>query len=234
MEDARVTNRPVGRSADPEQQMVPMSGYLEAVAKGVVVFDGGAGTTLHAAGLTADDFGGTALEGCSEVLNVNRPDVVETLHRSFLDVGADAVETNTFGGFSIPLGEYGIAGRAYELAAAGAGIARRVTDEYRERDGRTRFVAGSIGPGTKLATLGQITYRELRDAYEVQAAGMIDGGIDLFIVETQYDLLGAKAAINGARRAMRTARIDLPIQVQINVNTIFIMEIFRPASIISS
>ncbi len=196
-----------------------MSGYLDAVSNGVVVFDGGAGTTLHAANLLADDFGGPELEGCAEVLNVTRPDVVETLHRSFLDVGADAIETNTFGCFSVPLGEYGIADRAYELAAAGTAIARRVADDYFRGDGRRRFVAGSIGPGTKLASLGQITYRELCDAYEVQAAGLIDGGIDLFLVETQYDLLGARAAINGARRAMRTAGVDRPVQAQITIET---------------
>ncbi len=194
-----------------------MSDYLEALAKGVVIFDGGAGTSLHAAGLGPDDFGGENLDGCAEILNVTRPDVVEGLHRSFLDVGVDVVEANTFGGFAVPLSEYGIADRAYELSAAGASIATRTVEEYRARDGRRRFVAGSIGPGTKFATLGQITYRELRDAYEIQAAGLIDGGIDVFIIETQFDLLGAKAAINGARRAMRSAHVELPIQVQVTI-----------------
>ena len=196
-----------------------MSGYLDALAGGVVVFDGGAGTWFHAMDLSSDDFGGAELEGCAEMLNVTRPDVVEGLHRSFLDVGVDAIETNSFGGFGIPLGEYGIAERAYELAAAAAEIASRTVDEYRRADGRQRFVAGSMGPGTKLATLGQVTYRELRDAYEIEAAGLIDGGVDLLLVETQYDLLGAKAAINGGRRAMRTAGVDLPIQVQVTIET---------------
>ncbi len=196
-----------------------MSGYLEAVASGVVVFDGGAGTWFHAMDLHRDDFGGIEFEGCAELLNVTRPDVVEGLHRSFLDVGVDAIETNTFGGFAVPLGEYGLADRAYELSAAGATIARRTVTEYREADGKLRYVAGSMGPGTKLATLGQVSYRELREAYEIQAAGLIDGGIDLFIIETQYDLLGAKAAINGARRAMRSAGVELPLQVQITMET---------------
>ncbi|HZJ48443.1 MAG TPA: homocysteine S-methyltransferase family protein, partial [Acidimicrobiia bacterium] len=194
-----------------------MSAYLDALAYGVVIFDGGAGTSLHAAHLGPDDFGGPELEGCAEVLNITRPDVIETLHRSFLDVGVDAIETNTFGGFAVPLGEYGIADRAYELSAAGASIATRMVEEYRAQDGRRRFVAGSIGPGTKLATLGQVTYRDLLDAYEIQAAGLIDGGIDLFIIETQYDLLGAKAAMNGARLAMKTAGVELPIQTQITI-----------------
>lgn len=194
-----------------------MSAYLEALASGVLIFDGGAGTSIHAAGLGPADFGGEDLEGCIETLNVTRPDVVERLHRSFLDVGVDVVETNTFGGFAVPLSEYGIADRAYELSASGASIATRTTEEYRAQDGRRRFVAGSIGPGTKFATLGQITYRELRDAYEIHAAGLIDGGIDVFLVETQFDLLGAKAAINGVRRAMRVAHVDIPIQVQITI-----------------
>ncbi len=194
-----------------------MSAYLEALASGVLIFDGGAGTSIHAAGLGPVDFGGEDLDGCIENLNATRPDVVEGLHRSFLDVGVDVVETNTFGGFAVPLGEYGIADRAYELSALGASIATRTVDEYRAQDGRRRFVAGSIGPGTKFATLGQITYRELRDAYEIQAAGLIDGGIDVFLIETQFDLLGAKAAINGARRAMKLAHVDLPVQVQITI-----------------
>lgn len=196
-----------------------MSDYLDALAAGVVIFDGGAGTWFHAMDLDRDDFGGAELEGCAEMLNVTRPDVVEGLHRSFLDVGIDAIETNSFGGFAIPLGEYGIADRAYELAAAAAQIATRTVEDYCLADGRPRFVAGSMGPGTKLATLGQITYRALLDAYEVQAAGLVDGGVDLILVETQYDLLGAKAAINGARRAMRAARTDLPIQVQVTMET---------------
>ena len=194
-----------------------MSAYLQALARGVVIFDGGAGTSIHAAGLDLDDFGGEDLDGCAEVLNVTRPDVIERLHRSFLDVGVDVVETNTFGGFAVPLNEYGIADRAYELSAAGASIATRTVEEYRTKDGRRRFVAGSIGPGTKFATLGQISYRELRDAYEIQAAGLIDGGIDVFVIETQFDLLGAKAAINGARRAMRSAHVEIPIQVQVTI-----------------
>ena len=196
---------------------VAVSGYLERVRSGLVVFDGGTGTSFQAANLTVDDFGGDDLEGCMEILNVSRPDVVASLHRSFFDVGVDVVETNTFGGFSVPLAEYGIEHRAYELSAAGAGIARDVADEYIARDGRPRFVAGSIGPGTKFATLGQITYRELRDAYETQAAGLIDGGVDLFVIETQFDLLGAKAAMNGARRAMRRAGVELPLQVQVTI-----------------
>jgi 5-methyltetrahydrofolate--homocysteine methyltransferase len=178
----------------------------------VVVFDGATGTWLQTQELTAEDFGGPELEGCNEILNITRPDVIESLHKAYLDVGASVVETNTFGAFEAPLGEYNIADRAYELAAAGAAIARRVVDEY---DGR--FVAGSIGPGTKFPTLGQITYADLRDQYEIEAAGLIDGGSDLLILETQFDLLSVKAGINGARRAMRSSGKDLPIQAQVTI-----------------
>ncbi|HEY5727609.1 MAG TPA: homocysteine S-methyltransferase family protein, partial [Acidimicrobiia bacterium] len=172
--------------------------YLEAVRNRVVIFDGATGTTLQRAGLTADDFGGPALEGCNELLNVTRPDVIEDFHRSFLAAGVDVVETNTFGAFAIPLGEYGIADRAYELAAAGASIARRVADDF-STPARPRWVAGSIGPGTKFPTLGQIGYAEMRDAYEIEAKALLDGGVDLFIIETMFDLLSLRAAVNGCR-----------------------------------
>jgi 5-methyltetrahydrofolate--homocysteine methyltransferase len=190
--------------------------YLEAVRNRVVIFDGATGTTLQRAGLTADDFGGPALEGCNELLNVTRPDVIEDFHRSFLAAGVDVVETNTFGAFAIPLGEYGIADRAYELAAAGASIARRVADDF-TTPARPRWVAGSIGPGTKFPTLGQIGYAEMRDAYEVEAKALLDGGVDLFIVETMFDLLSLRAAVNGCRRAMASVGRETPIQAQVTI-----------------
>jgi 5-methyltetrahydrofolate--homocysteine methyltransferase len=189
-----------------------MTSYMDAVASRTVIFDGATGTWLQTQGLTAEDFGGPDLEGCNEVLNLLRPDVVERLHHAYLDVGADVVETNTFGAFGVPLAEYGLEDRAYEIAAAGASIARRAADEY---DGR--WVAGSMGPGTKFPTLDQIRYADLRDLYEVEAAGLIDGGADLLIIETQFDLLGVKAAINGARRAMRAGGRALPIQAQVTI-----------------
>lgn len=191
--------------------------FLEAVRSGVVIFDGASGTNLQTVGLTVDDFGGPDLEGCTDSLNVTRPDVIIDLHRSFLDVGVDVVETNTFGAFAVPLGEYGLEARAHEIAEAGARIARETVDTYVAADGRMRWVAGSMGPGTKFATLGQIAYRDLVEAYRIQADGLIAGGVDLFIVETQFDLLGAKAAMVGAREAMDSAGVDLPIQVQVTM-----------------
>ncbi|MGA7272453.1 MAG: methionine synthase [Acidimicrobiia bacterium] len=192
--------------------------YLTAITSGrPVIYDGATGTNLQRLGLTADDFGGEQLEGCNEMLNLTRPDVVEDLHRSFFAVGVDVVETNTFGAFAIPLAEYGLSKRAYELAAGGAAIARGVADSFSRDDGRVRWVAGSIGPGTKFPTLGQVSYRTLRDAYQVEAAGLIDGGVDLLIIETQFDLLGAKAAIHGARQAMKVAGRELPVQAQVTI-----------------
>ncbi len=194
-----------------------MTAYLDAVQQGVVVFDGATGTNLQTVGLTTEDFGGPLLEGCNEILNLTRPDVIRTLHRSFLDVGVDVIETNTFGAFAGPLSEYNLESQSYEIAATGARLAREVVDEYVAKDGRTRFVAGSMGPGTKFPTLGQISYNDLVAAYEVEASALIDGGVDLLIIETQFDLLGAKAAVEGARRAMTTSRVDLPLQVQVTI-----------------
>jgi 5-methyltetrahydrofolate--homocysteine methyltransferase len=193
-----------------------VSSYLDAVRERVVVYDGATGTWLQTAGLGPDDFGGPDLEGCNEVLNATRPDVVASLHASYLEAGADVVETNTFGAFAVPLGEYGLAARAYELSRAGAEIAREVATGYATPD-RPRWVAGSIGPGTRFPSLGQIRYRDLRTAYEQSAAGLLDGGVDLFIVETQFDLLGLKAAVNGCRRAMQRTGREVPIQAQVTL-----------------
>jgi len=194
-----------------------MTSFLEAAASGPVIFDGAAGANLQRLGLTADDYGGPELEGCVDLLSLRRPDLIGDLHKSFLDVGVDVVETNTFGAFAVPLAEYGIADMAHDIAAAGASIAREAVDEYVRADGRARFVAGSMGPGTKLATLGQVAFSELAGAYEIEARGLIDGGADLLIIETQFDLLGAKAAIEGARRAMRGAGRELPLHVSVTI-----------------
>jgi 5-methyltetrahydrofolate--homocysteine methyltransferase len=188
-----------------------MPSYLDAVRERVVVFDGATGTTIQMRELTADDFGGAALEGCNEVLVQTRPDVVADLHRSFFEVGVDVVETDTFGAFSVVLAEYGLADKAYDLNVAAARIAKEVASGY------GGWVAGSIGPGTKFPSLGQIPFATLRDSYEEQARGLLEGGVDLFIIETVYDLLQAKAAIIACRRAMAAVGKDLPIQVQVTM-----------------
>ena len=192
--------------------------YLDAVQRRIVVFDGAFGTYVQGLDLTADDFGGAALEGCNEMLCLTRPDVIAGMHAAFFDVGVDAVETASFGSFSTVLNEYDVADQAHELNVAAARIAREVADDY-ATDGRPRFVAGSIGPGTKLPSLGHIGFAELRDAYEEQASGLLDGGVDLFLIETCMDLLQVKAAMIGCRRAMAAAGRKVPLQVQVTMET---------------
>jgi 5-methyltetrahydrofolate--homocysteine methyltransferase len=195
-----------------------MHPYLEAVAAGVVIFDGATGTNLQLRHLSVDDFGGPALEGCNEILCQSRPDVVGDLHRSFLDVGCHVVETNSFGALPWVLAEYGIAGQTRELARAAATIARDIVDGYGgQADGR--FVAGSLGPGTKIASLGQIPFAEQRDGYREAATGLLEAGADLLVIETVQDLLQAKAAIIGARLAMTELGRTVPVQVQVTIET---------------
>jgi len=192
--------------------------YLEAVKERVIVFDGAFGTFVQDLDLGPEDFGGPSLEGCNEMLCITRPDVIEAMHTAFLDAGVDAIETASFGSFSTVLAEYDISERAYELNVAAASIARRVADRY-ESDGRARYVAGSIGPGTKLPSLGHIGFFELRESYEEQARGLLDGGSDLFLIETCMDLLQIKAAMQACRRAMESCGRTVPIQVQVTMET---------------
>ena len=187
-----------------------------ALAERVLVADGGMGTMLQGRDLTLADF--QNLEGCNEILNVTRPDVVADIHRAYFDAGADCVETNTFGANLSALGEYDAAGRIGELAEAGARIARGVADAVATPD-RPRFVLGSMGPGTKLPSLLHVSYAQLRDAYQLQAEAMIAGGVDAFQVETSQDLLQTKAAINGARRALERLGFDLPIFANVTIET---------------
>ena len=192
------------------------SSFLDAARERVVVYDGAMGTGIQSRSLTADDFGGPDLEGCNELLAVTRPDVLSELHAEYLEVGCEVIETDTFGAFAIPLAEYGIAERSHELNVAAARVAREVASSYASPD-RPRWVAGSIGPGTKFPSLGQIRYAELRDHYEEQSHGLLTGGVDLIIIETMFDLLTVKAAMNGARRAMRALDRDVPLQVQVTM-----------------
>jgi 5-methyltetrahydrofolate--homocysteine methyltransferase len=154
--------------------------YLSAARERVVVFDGAFGTFVQTLGLGPDDFGGPHLEGCNELLVDTRPDVITAMHEAFLDVGVDAIETASFGSLSLTLAEYGIGDRAYELSEKSARLARAAADAASTPD-RPRWVAGSIGPGTKFPSLGNIRFAELRDAYTEQAAGLLAGGVDLFL-----------------------------------------------------
>ncbi len=193
-------------------------GYLETVNERVVVFDGAFGTYVQDQSLTADDFGGQHLEGCNELLAITRPDLIAKMHEDFLTVGVDALETATFGSFSTVLAEYGIADRAHEMTLAAARIAREVANSF-ESDGRPRYVAGSVGPGTKLPSLGHISFVDLRDTYEEHARALIEGGVDLLLIETCMDLLQIKSAMQGGRRAMKALGREVPIQVQVTMET---------------
>ncbi|MFB9670262.1 methionine synthase [Microlunatus capsulatus] len=187
-----------------------------ALSSRVVIGDGAMGTMLQGYDLTLEDF--EQLEGCNEVLSRTRPDVVRAIHDAYFAVGVDAVETNTFGTNLSALGEYGIADQILPLAEAAARIARESADAFSTPD-RPRWVLGSVGPGTKLPTLGHISYTALREAYQRQVEGMVAGGIDAVLIETSQDLLQTKAAALGARRALAHAGRDLPVIVHVTVET---------------
>ncbi|MDT5046881.1 MAG: 5-methyltetrahydrofolate--homocysteine methyltransferase [Mycobacterium sp.] len=189
---------------------------LETLSQRVMVGDGAMGTQLQEADLTLDDFRG--LEGCNEILNETRPDVLETIHRNYFEAGADAVETNTFGCNMSNLGDYDIADRVRDLSQRGTAIARRVADELTTPD-RKRYVLGSMGPGTKLPTLGHTEYHLIRDAYAEAALGMVEAGADAILVETCQDLLQLKAAVLGSRRAMEQAGRHIPVFTHVTVET---------------
>jgi 5-methyltetrahydrofolate--homocysteine methyltransferase len=198
--------------------------YLDAVADHVVIFDGSMGATLLARNLTAADYSGERLMGCVDYLSISRPDVIAGMHASFLAVGAEAVETNSFRANRITMKEYGLQDRIVELNRAAAVIARRLCDRFTDETGVPRFVAGSIGPSGMLPssddpTLGGVTFAELRDVFREQASGLIQGGVDLIILETQQDILETKAAIHGVWRAFEEMGIRIPIQAQITLDT---------------
>ena len=212
---------PTGRFAldiDGVPRTARAQALLGALSERVVIADGAMGTMLQRHELQVDtDFQG--LEGCNEILNVTRPDVVGEIHDAYFAVGVDAVETNTFGANWSNLSDYGIDDRIAELAAAGARIARERAEAAESADGRMRWVLGSMGPGTKLPSLGHTTYAHLKETFALQAEGLIDGGADAFLVETSQDLLQTKAAINGCKQAIVARGIRLPIFVEVTVET---------------
>ncbi|MFI0017459.1 methionine synthase [Streptomyces griseus] len=179
------------------------------------------GTMLQAQDPTLEDF--ENLEGCNEILNITRPDIVRSVHEEYFAVGVDCVETNTFGANHSAANEYEIADRIFELSESGARIAREVADEFGAKDGRQRWVLGSIGPGTKLPSLGHITYDILRDGYQKNAEGLLAGGSDALIVETTQDLLQTKSSIIGARRAMDALGVQVPLICSLAFETTGVM-----------
>jgi len=188
----------------------------KAMSTRAVIADGAMGTMLQAANPTLDDF--QQHEGCNEILNVTRPDIVRSVHEAYLSVGVDAIETNTFGANWANLAEYGIEDRIYELAKAGGEIARQAADAYSTPE-HPRFVLGSLGPGTKLPTLGHTTYEKLREAYATASQGLVDSGCDALLIETTQDLLQAKAAVNGARDVIAKCDRDVVLIAQVTVET---------------
>jgi 5-methyltetrahydrofolate--homocysteine methyltransferase len=192
--------------------------YLNRDEKPLIIFDGGTGTSFQNLNLTADDFGGKELEGCNENLVLSSPMVVEKVHNSFLEAGCHVIETNTFGASSIVLDEYSIANKAYEINKNAAIIAKKAAAKYSTID-KPRFVAGSIGPTTKLPTLGHIDFDELKESYKEQIYGLIDGGVDLLLIETCQDVLQIKSALLASKEILDSKNIDIPVMVSITMET---------------
>ncbi|HKP68475.1 MAG TPA: homocysteine S-methyltransferase family protein, partial [Pyrinomonadaceae bacterium] len=195
-----------------------MTNFLDLLKERIVVFDGAMGSSLQAMNLTIDDWGGPQFENCSENLLYTRPDAIEKVHTSFLDVGCDVIETNSFGGSEVVLAEFGMVEQTYDVNRKAAELAKRVASDYSTKD-KPRFVAGSIGPGTKLPTLGHITYRDLKKAYEEQIRGLFDGGSDLFIVETCQDLLQTKASLAAIFEFFEQNKVRIPVIAQVTIET---------------
>ncbi len=195
-----------------------MDKFLNLVKEKIVVFDGAMGSNLQSLDLTIDDWGGPNFENCSENLLYTRPDAIERVHESFLQVGCDVIETNSFGGSEVVLTEFGIAEKTYDVNLKAAQLAKHVANDFSTPD-KPRFVAGSIGPGTKLPTLGHITYRDLKDAYREQVRGLVDGGSDMLIVETCQDLLQTKAALSAVFEFFSKTKIKIPVIAQVTIET---------------
>ncbi|HUR99627.1 MAG TPA: methionine synthase [Pyrinomonadaceae bacterium] len=195
-----------------------MADFLDLLNEKIIVFDGAMGSNLQALNLTIDDWGGPNFENCSENLLYTRPDAIEKVHTDFLDVGCDVIETNSFGGSEVVLVEFGIAEKTYDVNLKAAELAKRIANDYSTAD-KPRFVAGSIGPGTKLPTLGHITYRDLKDAYREQVRGLFDGGSDLFVVETCQDLLQTKAALAAIFEFFEKQKVRIPVIAQVTIET---------------
>ncbi len=193
-----------------------MSSFLDTLKERIVVFDGAMGTNLQVQNLTLEDFGGLRFEGCNENLLVTRPDAVEKVHAAFLEVGCDVIETNSFNGTPVDFAEYDIGDKAYDMNVLAARLAKRVADDYSTK-AKPRWVAGSMGPGRKLPTLGHITFLDLKAAYREQVRGLLDGGVDLLIVETCQDLLQTKAALAGIFEHFEATHARVPVIAQVTI-----------------
>ncbi len=193
-----------------------MSSFLETLKERIVVFDGAMGTNLQVQNLSLEDFGGLRFEGCNENLLITRPDAVENVHTAFLDVGCDVIETNSFNGTPVDFAEYDMADQAYDMNVRAASLAKRIASDYSTKD-KPRWVAGSMGPGRKLPTLGHISFLDLKAAYAEQVRGLLDGGVDLLIVETCQDLLQTKAALSAIFENFKKNRRRVPVIAQVTI-----------------
>jgi 5-methyltetrahydrofolate--homocysteine methyltransferase len=215
-----------------------LADFLSELKRRVLVYDGAMGTALHERNLTLQDFWGK--EGCNELLVLSRPDVIRQVHASFLEAGCDVIESDSFGSTSIVLAEYGLEGRTRELNLAAARLAREVADKFSAPD-KPRFVAGSIGPTTKLPSLGHIGYDAMAAAYREQAEALIEGGVDVLLIETSQDLLQAKIALAASQDAINGAGRNVALQVQITIEAsgtmllgseigaaLAVLEVFQP------
>lgn len=198
--------------------------YLDAIAERVLIYDGAMGTSIQALNLTAEDFGGERTEGCNDYLVITRPDVIRAIHASFLEVGSEVIETDTFRSNRLTLAEYGLQDRVHEINFAAAQLAREVADEYEARTGIQRFVAGSMGPSGKLPSsddpdLSNITFDDLADVFAEQARALVEGGADVLLLETSQDILEVRAAVAGIQRYFEETGVRIPLQAQITLDT---------------
>ena len=200
-----------------------MSTFLDALAQRVLIYDGAMGTSIQSYQLTAEDYGGQATEGCNEYLLMSKPSVIEEVHAGFLEAGCDVLETDSFTGSRLKLDEYGIGQHTHEINLRAAQLARRLADRFSTPE-QPRFVAGSVGPTGMLPSsddpaLSNITYQQLAEVFREQAAALLEGGVDVLLIETSQDMLEVRAAITGLRRAMKEAGRAVPIQAQVSLDT---------------
>ena len=191
-----------------------MSDFLKAVQERVVIFDGAMGTSIQARNPSVDDYWGK--EGCNELLVLSRPDIIKDIHAAFYSVGCDVVETDTFGATRVVLAEYDLQDKVHEINLAAAKLAREVAVSF-SSNGRQRFVAGSIGPTTKLPSLGHISFDDMAASYTEQAVALIEGGVDVLLLETCQDILQAKAGLVGLFDALKKTGKNVPVQVQVTL-----------------
>src|SRR5207248_3627456 len=200
-----------------------MSQFLDTLAHRVLIYDGALGTNIQSYQLTAQDYGGQASEGCNEYLVLTKPSVIEEIHTGFLEAGCDVLETDSFTASRLKLDEYGLGSLTREVNLTAARIARSIADRYSTPE-QPRFVAGSIGPTGMLPSsndplLSNITYQQLAEIFREQAAALLEGGVDVLLIETSQDILEVRAAITGIRHAMKQAGRSVPIQAQVSLDT---------------